>query len=146
AGKGLPGLKVNGAPAPIRVVKEHLVVPAKALRAGTNILEVGFTAAVAVSGPAAARYKHGEDGAEYLYTLFVPSDASSVFPCLDQPDLKGRFALELEVPEGWKPISNGKEEKQGERRFTFKATEPISTYLFAFAAGPFEILETSGDP
>ena len=76
----------------------------------------------------------------------MPSDASTVFPCFDQPDLKARFSLEMVVPRGWRVISNADEEKQDGNRFKFKTTEPISTYLFAFAAGPFEELRAEGDP
>src|SRR5262249_984483 len=116
-GKELANLMINGAPAPIRIEKEHLVVKG---RPGKNPLEVEFKTAIAASGAAVTRYKDREDGAEYLYTLFVPSDASTVFPCFDQPDLKARFTLELDVPAGWKAISNGQEEKQGERKYKFK--------------------------
>jgi aminopeptidase N len=142
-GKELANLTVNGVPTPVRVEKEHLLIPAKA---GKNTVEIEFKAAIAVSGAAVTRYKDREDGAEYVYTLFVPSDASTVFPCFDQLDLKGRFTLELEVPAGWRAISNGREERQDERNIKFKTTEPISTYLFAFAAGPFEALRAEGDP
>ncbi|HEX2649446.1 MAG TPA: M1 family aminopeptidase [Burkholderiales bacterium] len=145
-GKTLANLKVNDASAPIRIEKEHLVIPARDLKAGRNILEVDFEARVAVSGAAVTRYKDREDGAEYLYTLFVPSDASTVFPCFDQPDLKARFTLALDVPAGWTAVSNGREEGRGERTIPFKTTEPISTYLFAFAAGPFDVLQERDDP
>ena len=144
-GKGLSALQVNGAALPIRIEKEHLVVRAQSLKPGKNILEIDFKAAIAVSGAAITRYKDREDGAEYLYTLFVPSDASSVFPCFDQPDLKGRFSLEVEAPRGWRVISNspGEETTSGVK---FRTTEPLSTYLLAFAAGPFEELRAEGDP
>jgi aminopeptidase N len=84
-----------------------------------------------------------------VYTLFVPSDASSVFPCFDQPDLKARFKLELVMPRAWTAIGNAPVARienagKGLRRMRFAETRPISTYLFAFAAGPFaEIAGTS---
>jgi aminopeptidase N len=63
------------------------------------------------------------------------------FPCFDQPDLKARFTLTLIGPTDWKFISNtapAKLEAQGQLATTsFAETEPIPTYLFAFAAGPF---------
>ncbi len=145
-GKELANLAVNGAQLPIRVEKEHLVVAAKHLKPGKNTLEVEFKAAIAVSGTAVTRYKDREDGAEYLYTLFVPSDASSMFPCFDQPDLKARFSLELALPAHWQAVSNAPVEEQEAGKISFKQTEPISTYLFAFAAGPFEILQVRGNP
>src|SRR6266581_1561102 len=97
---------------------------------------------IALSGSAVTRYVDREDGSEYVYTLFVPSDASSAFPCFDQPDLKGRFSLELVLPRAWTaignaPIASTEDVSNNLRRFRFAATPPISTYLFAFAAGPF---------
>ena len=32
---------------------------------------------------------------DYVYSLFVPADASTLFPCFDQPDLKARFVWSL---------------------------------------------------
>ena len=77
---------------------------------------------------------------EYLYSLFVPAHARSVFPCFDQPDIKARFTLSLELPEGWTAVSNTAATDTvtldgGRRKVTFARTEPLSTYLFAFAAG-----------
>ena len=85
---------------------------------------------------------------EYLYSLFVPSDASTVFPCFDQPDLKARFTLGVTAPERWKIVANSPLTRStpagNQLRREFAPTEPISTYLFAFAAGPFlEVTETS---
>jgi len=60
--------------------------------------------------------------------------------------LKARFSLEMVVPRGWQVVSNAPKESQTENRTRFKETEPISTYLFAFAAGPFEALRAEGDP
>ena len=80
---------------------------------------------------------------EFLYTLFVPARAHLTFPCFDQPDLKARWTLGLEVPAGWQAVANGAEtarrEADGRVRLAFAETEPLSTYLFAFAAGRFSV-------
>ncbi|MEK6246277.1 MAG: M1 family aminopeptidase [Pseudomonadota bacterium] len=144
-GKNVENLKVNGKSSPAQAKDEHLVIPAKALKAGTNSITLDFESPVAVSGSAVTRYKDREDGSEYLYTLLVPSDASTLFPCFDQPDLKGRFSLELDLPQQWNAVSNSPIEKQVRGKIIFKASEPISTYLFAFAAGPFETFTAPGD-
>jgi aminopeptidase N len=144
-GKNAEHLKVNGKPNPAQAKDEHLVIPAKALKAGTNSITLDFESPVAVSGSAVTRYQDREDGSEYLYTLLVPSDASTLFPCFDQPDLKGRFSLELDLPQQWNAVSNGPIEEQVRGRVKFKESEPISTYLFAFAAGPFETFTAPGD-
>lgn len=145
-GKPVGHLNVNGASIPARVIEEHLVIPASALKAGKNSVTLEFESPVAVSGSAVTRYQDREDGAEYVYTLLVPADASALFPCFDQPDLKGRFSLELELPSHWKAVSNSAIDVQTGGKVRFKETEPISTYLFAFAAGPFETLRAEGDP
>jgi len=127
-------------------MREHLVVAKKHLQAGDNSIRLAFESPVAVSGTAVTLYRDRVDGSEYLYTLLVPADASTLFPCFDQPDLKGRFSLELELPRTWTAVSNAAVEAATPGKIKFKPTEPISTYLFAFAAGPFEVLRGDGDP
>ena len=150
AASHLSRLRINGKPARARLDREHLVVSAKRLRAGKNRLTFAFESPIAASGSAVTRYLDREDRAEYVYTLFVPSDASSAFPCFDQPDLKARFKLELLLPRAWTAVGNApvtRTEDAGNRvhRVEFAETRPISTYLFAFAAGPFaEIFATPG--
>ena len=112
----------------------HLNVPAIA---GHNTLTFAFVSNAAPAGKAITRYEDQDDGNEYFYTLFVPMDASMAFPCFDQPDLKARFTLDLEHPAGWSAIGNTAPITEDDRRAQFAETRPISTYLFAFAAGPF---------
>ncbi len=146
--RGAPvrGLRVNGKAVRARLLRQHLVVPRAALQRGRNRIELAFRAPIAVSGGALTLYRDREDGASYVYSLFVPADASSVFPCFDQPDLKARFRLALGLPHGWTAISNAPLLEQTPGRARFAETEPISTYLLAFAAGPFEVLTQAGEP
>ena len=53
---------------------------------------------------------------EFLYTIFVPARAHQAFPCFDQPDLKARWSLALDVPEGWQALGNGAETRARKRR------------------------------
>jgi aminopeptidase N len=135
-------LIINGANVAAEESNGHLVLPPEHLRAGENALEIHFTANVAPAEKAITRFEDHDDGSEYIYTLFVPMDASMAFPCFDQPDLKGRFQLTMTAPAAWTVISNtnAMEKKPlagGQAETTFGETHPISTYLFAFAAGPF---------
>ena len=139
-------VRVNDVSIAPEIRNEHLIIGRKRLQSGKNTVRLAFESPVAVSGSAVTRYKDREDGSEYLYSLLVPADASMLFPCFDQPDLKGRFSLELELPQRWKAVSNGALQEQTPGKIKFKETEPISTYLFAFAAGPFETLRAEGDP
>jgi aminopeptidase N len=141
-GARLSDLEVNGAAASgARVEREHLIVPRGRLRPGKNVVRARVESPITVSGAAVTRYEDREDGSRYVYTLLVPADASTVFPCFDQPDLKGRFTLELAAPRSWTVIGNGpalRATTASEKKiWRFGETPPISTYLFAFAAGPF---------
>ena len=66
----------------------HLVVPAEATKAGENEIVIEF-----VAGDEALNRNP-----EFLYTLFVPARAHRTFHCFDQPDLKARYTLSLDVP------------------------------------------------
>ncbi len=158
AGSRVSDVRANGrGVTDARFADEHLVVPRAHLKAGVNEIEMSFESPVSAAGSAVTRYLDREDKSEYVYTLFVPSDASTAFPCFDQPDLKARFTLKVTAPETWRVISNTdgavlsefdetsgglpQSSPQGMLWHHFRETEPISTYQFAFAAGPFEELE-----
>ncbi len=130
---------------------------------GENVIKLDFTSPILTSGSAITRYIDKEDGAEYIYSLFVPSDASTAFPVFDQPDLKARFELNVLAPKEWKIVSNDflkyehecfipihSNEKihcpipDGMQDIGFAETKPISTYVFAFAAGPWERVSDAG--
>jgi aminopeptidase N len=139
-------ISINGKAAKFEEINEHLVFKDGVIR-GENIIKLDFTSPIATSGAAITCYVDKEDSAEYIYSLFVPSDASTAFPVFDQPDLKARFSLELLVPLTWRAVSNSEITssvqvspfgKTGSfSRFIFAETKPISTYVFAFAAGDF---------
>jgi aminopeptidase N len=111
------------------------------LVAGRNEIEVGFTSLIAPAGAPIIRFHDETDGTDYLYTLLVPSDAHALFPCFDQPDLKARVTLALSIPQGWTAIANGimtaTDSSPSAVALSFRETEPLPTYLFAFAAGPY---------
>ena len=127
------GVDVGGDVTPFRVVNEHLVIPAAALRKGPNAVTVSF-----VAGDASLNRS-----ADFMYSVFVPARARLAFPCFDQPDLKARYTLHLEIPESWEALANGKEiertTKAPRTTLRFADTQPLPTYLFAFAAGRFKI-------
>ncbi|HEX3586213.1 MAG TPA: M1 family aminopeptidase [Candidatus Angelobacter sp.] len=151
-------LGVNGKIVPPTTQNGHVELPANLLKPGENDVLITFTAPVAPAGKAITRFQDKDDGSEYIYTLFVPMDAEMAFPCFDQPDLKARFRLDVFSPTDWTVISNTPEaaghekeneaySEQGMRHTVFAETKPISTYLFAFAAGPFQkVHDTPGLP
>jgi len=138
-------VRADGVEVPVTLSADHLTIHRSAFAgSGVHRVEVEFDTPVAPAGTPLTRYRDREDGSELLYTLLVPADASALFPCMDQPDLKASFVLTLTVPHGWNAVANAPVESvQGDaptQRLRFAPTPPISTYLFAFAAGPFEQL------
>jgi aminopeptidase N len=103
------------------------------------------------SGKGVNRFLDPADGRVYMHTDLEPFDAHRVFPCFDQPDVKGRFRFSLIVPEDWEAISNypaaGPAVPEGDLvRWTFEETPPISTYITVLVAGPFHsVRDRHGD-
>ena len=128
-------IMVNNKPVAVQLLKEHLVIGQKYLKPGKNEVRIDFQA-----GEGALNRN-----SDYLYTLFVPDRARTVFPCFDQPDLKATFTLTLRIPEQWKALANGALKdsivKDGQKTYHFKTSDLLSTYLFAFAAGDFRQTE-----
>lgn len=125
---------LNGLPVPYEVKNEHILIPADRSIVGVNKITVDFI-------PADQSLNRRD---EFLYTLLVPDRARTAFPCFDQPDMKSLFTLSLEVPGEWQAVSNGAIESTDtisvpdRKIISFKETEPLSTYLFAFTAGKFD--------
>ena len=94
---------VNDAPDILHsIANEHITIPKGLLKKGENFIKIEFASPIKTSGAAVTRYVDKEDSAEYIYSLFVPSDASTAFPVFDQPDLKARFTLTVNTPDNWK--------------------------------------------
>lgn len=145
-GIGVDGVRINDSEslnAATAWNRQHLLLPAAKLRMGANAVTVSFRTPVANAGAAIIRYRDATDGQTYLYTLLVPSDANLLFPCFDQPDLKARVTLSLTMPREWKALANGAEvgaDTIGTQvTHRFAETKPLSTYLIAFAAGPWSV-------
>ena len=120
----------------------HIRVPARLLHDGENSVVAEFVADIAASGTSIIKTHDASDGSDYLYTLLVPADANQLFPCFDQPDLKARVSFSLTASRTWTVLANGsvaKADTSGDRVTTrFAETRPLSTYLIAFAAGPWQ--------
>lgn len=132
AGENISFLSINGSETAITVEHEHLLLPQELLQKGENTVTIHFTA--------------GESSLnrnpEYLYTLFVPDRARTAFPLFDQPNLKAKYQLTLQLPSHWNAISNAplasKTEADATTTWMFEPSDVISSYLFSFVAGKFE--------
>jgi aminopeptidase N len=123
--------------------RHHITVPAAQLKAGRNSVTLSFATPVASAGAAIIRTRDAADSSTYLYTLLVPSDANLLFPCFDQPDLKARVTFRLSTPPSWRALANGAATRTDSTAsgvtHHFATTKPLSTYLIAFAAGPWHV-------
>ncbi|AZA83246.1 aminopeptidase [Chryseobacterium lactis] len=128
----LMAISVNGQVTKPVLENEHVVIDAKYLTSGANQINITFLA-----GNGALNRRDG-----YLYALFVPDRARTMFPCFDQPNLKANYSLTLTIPEKWSGISNGQLKEtisqQGQKTLKFAQSDLLPTYLFSFAAGDFK--------
>lgn len=115
----------------------HIIIPKIFLKKGQNKVSIDF-----ILGKTSLNRK-----GDYLFSLLVPDRASTVFPCFDQPDLKAIYTLTLQTPKSWVAVSNApvinKMSTDTSTLWLFGKTEPISTYLFAFATGRFDTLSAN---
>ena len=80
----------------IEAIEKRLWGAADTLRAGENTIVIRFEA-----GDASLNRRD-----DLLYSLFVPARAREAFPCFDQPTLKARWSLTLDLPAAWTAVSN----------------------------------------
>ncbi|MBX2818615.1 MAG: ERAP1-like C-terminal domain-containing protein [Rhodothermaceae bacterium] len=120
----------EGQPVPFELINNHIVITG--IQPGRHAIEVAY-----IAGESSLNRND-----DYLYTLFVPDRASFALPLFDQPNLKARYRLTLDIPTDWTAVANGPLEERIESdetaTYSFKETAPISTYLFSFAAGIFQ--------
>ncbi|AVF46917.1 aminopeptidase [Elizabethkingia anophelis] len=128
----LLSVSVNGQAIKPVLENEHILIDQKYLKSEHNQITFKF-----LVGNSALNRRDG-----YLYTLFVPDRARTMFPCFDQPNLKANYSLTLTIPEKWNAMANGvlKETtvKQGRKKMIFAQSDLLPTYLFSFAAGDFK--------
>ncbi|MFK7864978.1 MAG: M1 family metallopeptidase [Pseudohongiellaceae bacterium] len=126
-------LKVNGIETQWTASHDHIVMPALAFGRDQNILELDFQ----VGDEAFNR------NPDFLYALFVPDRAHYSLPLFDQPNLKAPVTWEVTAPKDWQVVANGPAVDSfrlgDSTRTIFAETKPMPSYLFAIAAGKFEV-------
>jgi aminopeptidase N len=127
-------VKCNNSDVEYRFVNNHIIINEQYTIKGVNSVNIKF-----IAGDISLNRNK-----DYMYTLFVPDRASTAFPCFDQPDIKARFNLALNIPKNWKAVSNAPLDSvmdNGEKdMYHFKESRKMSTYLFSFVAGEFDTL------
>jgi aminopeptidase N len=107
-----------------------------------NTVIVASRSSYSRSGEGVHRFVDPADGATYLYSQNEPADCRRIYPCFEQPDLKARFSTRITAPNQWHVASNGRLEDVLDAAGTnstriFATTEPMSTYITTFLAGPY---------
>ncbi len=147
-------LKINGTMVPAEDIARfydggRITFRLAELLPGSNRVEIAYTHAFSKDGQGFNRFKDPEDNQVYLHTQLEPFAANRVFPCFDQPDLKGSYEVTVEAPEDWQVIANMPERTiskvDGRRSWAFPPSPLISTYVFGLNAGPFQEFKDSAE-
>ncbi len=91
-------------------------------------------------------YKVVFAGNAYAMTQMEPISARLAFPCFDEPGFKAPLTLSLTIPAADKAVANApktgdKPAGQGWKTVTFQKTKPLPSYLYAWAVGPWDIVQ-----
>jgi cytosol alanyl aminopeptidase len=125
---------------------EELVLAfAKPLPPGQATIVVEYSAPFDVELSGLYQLKDG--GLSYAFSQFEPTDARRAFPCFDEPSFKVPFDVSILAPQPMIAVANApevaREDVSGKTRFKFARTQPLPTYLVAFAVGELEVKEAT---
>ena len=113
--------------------------------AAENVVVVEATGRYTNTGEGLHRFVDPVDDEVYLYSQFEVPDSRRMYPVFEQPDLKARFTFTVTAPAHWQVVSNSptpQPEPAGEGTATwhFAPTGPISSYITALVAGPYDVV------
>jgi aminopeptidase N len=140
-GRTIERLEVNGQAVEADWTGFRLTLPAALITPSVTV-RVVYVNDYDTTGDGFHHFIDPEDGAEYAYTNFEPYEAHRLFPCFDQPDIKGRYSVTVSAPADWlcianTPLADVSDLPDGRRRHRFASSELFSTYLMALCCGPF---------
>jgi len=113
--------------------------------AGAATLTIRYTGKVS-SQELDGIHRQQERDQWYVFTQFEATDARRGFPSFDEPSYKVPFELTLHVKPELVAVANAPAvsevvESNGMKTVKFAPTQPLPTYLIAFAVGPFDIVD-----
>ncbi|MCP3046166.1 M1 family metallopeptidase [Xanthomonas euvesicatoria pv. allii] len=96
-------------------------------------------------------YQVKYQGKAYAMTQMEPISARYAFPGFDEPAFKTPFDISLTVPNDDQALANTiatstKPAGKGWKTVTFAPTVPLPTYLVAYAAGPWDVVDVAPMP
>ena len=122
------------------------------IEVGAHRLRVAFTSRINQfsQGLFFVDYPAGSGRKRMLATQLEPTDARRIFPCWDEPAFKAAFEPTLTVPANFLAVSNmpiAHEEvvAGGLKRVSFRATPPMSSYLFVLVVGELSRITDHAD-
>ena len=126
---------------------------ASELPAGRSRLHITFTGELndKLHGFYRSRYENTNGQERYLATTqFEATDARRAFPCWDEPAIKARFRVTLEIPTELiavsnMPVTRESQTTNNKKRIEFAETPVMSTYLLAFIIGDLSWIEATTD-
>jgi len=119
------------------------------LKAGAMTLKISYE--TPYNQALNSAYQVKRDGEGYIVTQFEPLGAREAFPSFDEPKYKVPFTLSITAPPSDFVYANTPEIKtavldDGWVRHDFAKTRPLPTYLVAFGAGPYDVVEGADIP
>lgn len=116
--------------------------------AAVNDLLVVAEAPYMNTGEGLHRFVDPVDNEVYLYTQFEVPDSRRMFAAFEQPDLKASFTFTVTAPSHWDLVSNSPtpvpvetipgEDGSARSVWEFTPTPPLSSYVTALIAGPYQ--------
>lgn len=132
-------LSAEAAPSGIAHLTSETVLPK-----GVMTLTLDYQTPYNQALNSAYQVKRGGEG--YIITQFEPLGAREAFPSFDEPKYKVPFKLSITAPQSDfvyanTPKTNSTEMEDGWVKHDFAQTRPLPTYLIAFGAGPWDVVD-----
>ena len=113
--------------------------------AADNEVVVTATGRYTNTGEGLHRFVDPVDEEVYLYSQFEVPDSRRMYPVFEQPDLKAPFTFTVTAPAHWQVVSNSPTPQpepaaEGTATWRFATTPPISSYITALVAGPYDVV------
>ena len=131
----------SGSPVPFELSDEDAILGRRLrLRLEGDLVRIRYQTSAAASALQWLTPAQTAGGAHpYVFTQCQPIHARSLFPCQDTPRVRIQYTATLDVPVALRAVMAaahvGRREDGGRAIETFEMTQPIPTYLFAFAVG-----------